>query len=474
MRTCAPCVALRSAAPLLRPALLFIPLACNSATPEIEPRRDTVTTQAAQRSIPLRLHPTNHRYFVDGFGRTVYLTGSHTWNQCGDGFDYEAYLDFLQKYHHNFIRLWSGDYGISGSPPAYLRPGPRKALDGGPKVDLSQPNPAYFDRVRSCSEAARKRGIYVAISFFPIDSAKRQSDRDESPYFAPNNLQELGADADGNGHLSEAFDLSIPELTAYQEAFARKLIDAVNDLDNVLYEIGNEGDVRSAAWQYHLVRIIREHEFRKPKQHLVGITAMLDWPTHTDGSNEVLLASPADWVSLSGVSYRADVPASDGTKASILDTDHISVVKPDWVWKCFTRGHHPILMDWYGHESLPMNWYTADEQEVMRNYLGYTLQFAQKMALGEMRPADALSSTQYCLAHPGHEYLVYQPAPSSAFTVELIPGAYTYEWFNPASGTTPSAGSLTAEKTTMTFVAPFAGEAILYLRRLSEPGAQPR
>jgi hypothetical protein len=26
----------------------------------------------------------------------------------------------------------------------------------------------------------------------------------------------------------------------------------------------------------------------------------------------------------------------------------------------------------------------------------------------------------------------------------------------------------------MTFVAPFAGEAILYLRRLSEPGAQPR
>jgi len=307
---------------------------------------------------------------VDGFGRTVYLTGSHTWNQCGDGFDYEAYLDFLQKYHHNFIRLWSGDYGISGSPPAYLRPGPGKALDGGRKVDLSQPNPAYFDRVRSCAEAARKRGIYVAISFFPIDSAKRQSDRDESPYFAPNNLQELGADADGNGHLSEAFDLSIPELTAYQEAFARKLIDAVNDLDNVLYEIGNEGDVRSAAWQYHLVRIIREHEFRKPKQHLVGITAMLDWPTHTDGSNEVLLASPADWVSLSGVSYRADVPASDGTKASILDTDHISVVKPDWVWKCFTRGHHPILMDWYGHESLPMNWYTADEQEVIAKLFG--------------------------------------------------------------------------------------------------------
>jgi hypothetical protein len=32
---------------------------------------------------PLRVHPKNPRYFTDGTGRAVYLTGSHTWdNLC--------------------------------------------------------------------------------------------------------------------------------------------------------------------------------------------------------------------------------------------------------------------------------------------------------------------------------------------------------------------------------------------------------
>ena len=47
-----------------------------------------------------------------------------------------------------------------------------------------------------------------------------------------------------------------------RRAFCRKLVDAVNDLDSVLYEIGNEGDVRSAERQYHIVRYIKQYEAR--------------------------------------------------------------------------------------------------------------------------------------------------------------------------------------------------------------------
>ncbi len=59
----------------------------------------------------LTAHPTNPRYFTDGSGRAIYLTGSHTWNNLQHnsvypGVDYERYLDFLKKYNHNFIRLW--------------------------------------------------------------------------------------------------------------------------------------------------------------------------------------------------------------------------------------------------------------------------------------------------------------------------------------------------------------------------------
>src|SRR6516162_4109210 len=64
---------------------------------------------------PLRVHPKNPRYFADGNGRAVYLTGSHTWANLQDQgpkdppkpFDYGAYLDFLVERNHNVIRLWA-------------------------------------------------------------------------------------------------------------------------------------------------------------------------------------------------------------------------------------------------------------------------------------------------------------------------------------------------------------------------------
>jgi hypothetical protein len=33
---------------------------------------------------PLRVHPDNPRYFTDGSGQVIYLTGSHTWSNLVD------------------------------------------------------------------------------------------------------------------------------------------------------------------------------------------------------------------------------------------------------------------------------------------------------------------------------------------------------------------------------------------------------
>jgi hypothetical protein len=62
---------------------------------------------------PLRVSARNPRYFCDANGREVLLAGSHTWNTLVDMgrsdppevFDFDAYLDFLSRYGHNFIRL---------------------------------------------------------------------------------------------------------------------------------------------------------------------------------------------------------------------------------------------------------------------------------------------------------------------------------------------------------------------------------
>src|SRR5688572_15430923 len=136
---------------------------------------------------PLRIHPTNSRYFTDGTGKAIYLTGSHTWNNFQDGgwaadgvgqdwtnnlkrFDYPGYLKFLRDHDHNFIRLWTpenaADLGTNRNlidPVAYLRPGPGRALDGLPKFDVTQLNPVYFERLRERVTAARDCGIYVSI-----------------------------------------------------------------------------------------------------------------------------------------------------------------------------------------------------------------------------------------------------------------------------------------------------------------------
>jgi hypothetical protein len=98
----------------------------------------------------------------------------------------------------------------------------------------------------------------------------------------------------------------------------KKVVDTVNDLDNVLYEISKESGVYATAWQYHMIDLIHQYEAGKPKQHPVGMTFQ-----HAGGSNAELFAGPADWISPSGGDgYQSDPPAADGRKVLVNDTDH--------------------------------------------------------------------------------------------------------------------------------------------------------
>src|SRR5687767_2830401 len=82
---------------------------------------DALQAQPKSAAGPLRVHPTNARYFTDGTKysdgslKAVLLTGSHTWANLIDrglsdpppAFDFDGYLDLLEEHNHNFIRLWS-------------------------------------------------------------------------------------------------------------------------------------------------------------------------------------------------------------------------------------------------------------------------------------------------------------------------------------------------------------------------------
>ena len=110
----------------------------------------------------------------------------------------------------------------------------------------------------------------------------------------------------------ESHTLKIPAITVLQEAYVRRVVDTVNDLDNVLYEIVNESGGYSTEWQYRLIRYIHEYEREKPKQHPVGMT--FQFARACRGTNENLFGGPADWVSPNpDGGYRDDPPAADGS-----------------------------------------------------------------------------------------------------------------------------------------------------------------
>lgn len=450
---------------------------------------------------PLQVSAQNPRYFACPDGRIVYLVGSHTWSNFKDmggtdppePFDYDGYLDMLVRYHHNFIRLWTWElthYAYKDKPTwcvpfPWPRTGPGLALDGKPKFDLSRFDEAYFERLRARVRAAGERGIYVSIMLFEghgLHSSDRPWCWDGHPFNRNNNIKGIDGDPDGDGRGLEIHTLQLPAVTALQEAYVRKVVETVNDLDNVLYEIANEAGNYSTQWQYHMIDLIHQLERTLPKQHPVGMT--FQWAGGDKrGSNGALFASPADWVSPSSDDgYRDDPPAADGAKVIINDTDHLWGIGGNraWVWKSFCRGLNPIFMDpwnppadsqqagvWTEHlggaATLDPKW------DPVRLNLGYSRRFAERMDLAHCVPHGELTSSGYCLANPGAEYLIYAPT-GGELTVDLThaEGDFTLEWFNPATGqSTPGATVAGGAKRTLT--APFKGDAVAYLRRL---GAQ--
>ncbi len=57
---------------------------------------------------------------------------------------------------------------------------------------------------------------------------------------AANNINRIDGDPNGDGRGIEIQTLAIRDVNALQEAYVRKVLDTLGDLDNVLCEIVNE------------------------------------------------------------------------------------------------------------------------------------------------------------------------------------------------------------------------------------------
>ena len=473
-----------------------------------------VQARAQPMDGPLRVHPENGRYFTDDSGRAIYLTGSHTWSNFqeigmpGDApFDWPGYLDMLEANHHNLIRLWVWEQSKRASwtkDEIVFSPLPYQTVqqEGRERYNLSEWNDDYFDRLRQRVQEAGQQGIYVSVMLFQGWSLNKTNTPNADPWpyhpFNPsNNTNGVGSQIVNNAiddsKKGTLHSMNNGNVLAYQEAYVEKVIETLNDLDNVLYEILNEGGTKD--WQYHMVEFIKETEKEMPKQHPVGMSHAV--AVNPPMFNEDLWNSPADWISPAPEplawkykgsafleDYQNDPPANSGEKVVILDTDHLwgHGGHYGWAWKAFVRGHHLVFMDpWQPLAGTldreKMDWMFIEggmskdnrdypDWEPLRKNMGYILQLANRTDLAAMAPQNRLSSTAYCLANPGQEYIVYFPEGGSA-TLDLRSEAadYAVEWFIPVLNRTIQGTETLKGGDYRVLTAPFTGDAVLYLKR---------
>ena len=485
---------------------------------------------------PVPEYSENSRYFVladSGTGtqaKSVFLTGSHTWDslvQVGDdeilllatddsirnqeynGWD--GYLEFLEGYNHNFIRLWTWEPTlINGTYATDILPWDENAgiFD---LEDFDEANNGYFDRLRDIVDAAKNKGIYVSIMLFEGYGMQYHNGTwTNHPFNPDNNInmlpQELGE--------FDIYTLKYSKVTDLQKMYIDKLMEYVNNYDNILYEIGNElvSDYKApgtTAWQYELIRYIQSKD---PHGHPVGMTFQNGkiWPHGNDyqtGKNTILYDTnnPADWISPGEIwshvppepgssepyptYYMGNPPllGSEG-KIVILDSDHtIGVCNStedncdhltsfQYIWRSFLRGYNPIWMDAYGGHSFERYVYDVpwkrQRDEMARLSMGMARTYANEMDLNMVSYDDGnktLATTGYCMANPGANYVVFTENASSAFQIKnFTPGYYIYEWFNPR---TYEIIEGVDQFSTGWFTAPsdsFSGKhsAVLYLKKL--------
>lgn len=433
---------------------------------------------------PLRVDAVNPRYFSDGNGKTVLLSGFEFWDvlladgqPAPEAISWISFLEASRKHNTNFIRLWvwneltrfrhAPDAPWYTSKEIWMRTGPGLALDEKPKFDLTKFNQAYFDELRARVSQAAEKGFYVSVMLFEGWSLRYMEapwNWNGHPFNPRNNIQNLNGDVDGDSLGTEVHTLEVPEITRIQEQYVKKVIDTLNDLDNVLFEICNEDHEGSTAWQYHMIAYIRDYEKNhKPKQHPVWMSTQYVRSDPGVQFNTVLLDSPADCISPNPYSgYKDDPPAADGRKIIISDSDHLCgcILDHTWVWKSFTRGLNIV-----NYMELPELLDDNTAHIAARNAMGHVLQYANRIDLSSMIPSTDLSSTKYCLANPGKEYIVYQPEAGKNFTLLLPAGRYEFEWFNPSTGRTGAKGVIETGGARESFSSPFGGDAVLYIYR---------
>jgi hypothetical protein len=165
---------------------------------------------------------------------------------------YESFFDTLSRNRVNFTRCfvwngWANDlfcWKRVSTPDDPVKGGQRYA-----RVDLSQFDDRFWKHAVSALEYASSKGIIVEVTLYDrcsIDSDAIGPRRWSFHPWNPENSMPgtIGYDLLPRGKergISFVFDLANPKIRSLHEAYLTKWVEATRHLDNVIFEIENEG-----------------------------------------------------------------------------------------------------------------------------------------------------------------------------------------------------------------------------------------
>lgn len=258
---------------------------------------------------PLSLHPENPHYFIYNEKPTVLITsGEHYGAVINVDFNYKKYLETLYNEGLNHTRLFVGVYRefpndywpkntLGPEPGRFVCPFARSnmpgALDGGNKFDLDKWDDIFFARLNDFCKIAQDYGIVIEINLFCPFYVNHHGDGrwKISPWYHVNNINDIGEIP-----VEEVFTFKHPKLLKYQENMVKKIVNELNNFNNIYYEICNEPywDIILPEWQDHMADIIVDVERDLPKKHLISYNI-------ANGSKEV--KNPYPYISIFNFHY---------------------------------------------------------------------------------------------------------------------------------------------------------------------------
>ena len=443
----------------------------------------------------LRRSGVNPRYFVapPDTNWAQFLVGNHFWlsvqDQSGSfppsAWPFSRDMDTISFNHNNFVRLWGGWSQwralVEGTDAWYFYP--TLWYNTGSNVyNLDSVNQDFVDRTQERLDTLKERGVWGAVKLFEGWSIHHTGYTYDTWQYHPMNNHNTNSIAPASQDIihyapSNGGDAAV---WAIWVKYIKRMVDSLQFYDNFIWEIGNEiadytGNNRHYAFVRLIIDTLKAYEGRKPKQHAIWNSG--DWYT----LNDSLFASRADAVGPgagdngviwgNGSSVTTTIPDSLGSKAVLLDTDHLwGMITVDgvwYVWRALTHGAAGVVLQDNRAGTYP-HWASDDPNwPAFKRASGVANLMAQRVDLLHMAPSSICSTSDDEIAGESTgEVLVYQE--TGDFTINLTNyGTVNVLWVDSDDIQNGNivcvAGTPTAGGASRTFTPPDARYDVLYL-----------